>query len=382
MPPRKRRKTDTRASRPRPASPRVSNLKLQRWMELVAALLGHRSGLTFEALRRHVPAYAAAKEGASLARMFERDKNDLREYGIPIEVVGDPEDDEPPRYRVDPREMYLPYLSLLSAARPPAPAKVPKEGYRALPSLALEPDELAAVLRGARLAASLGDPALSADVEGAVRKLTFDLPAGIDLPGDADADAPPPRAVHSQALRTLGEALLRRKRVTFTYHTMGSDTVATRTVEPYGLFLSGGHWYLAGRDVERDALRNFRVSRMADVSANERKMQSTDYEVPADFHLATHARSREAWEMGDGDAEEMTLEFRGESGPTRAAARLGAPVPGAPRHRAFQVRRLDSFARWVLSFGGEVAPVSPPRLVEEVHALAEHTRALYAGTGA
>jgi hypothetical protein len=42
------------------------------------------------------------------------------------------------------------------------------------------------------------------------------------------------------------------------------------------------------------------------------------------------------------------------------------------------VRRADSFARWLLAFGGELVPVSPPEIVREYDSLAERTRALYA----
>jgi predicted DNA-binding transcriptional regulator YafY len=161
---------------------------------------------------------------------------------------------------------------------------------------------------------------------------------------------------------------------------MGSDTTSVRTVEPYGLFFQSGVWYLAGRDTEKDALRNFRVSRMTDVKMNTSKAQSEDYGVPKSFRLTTHARSREAWEIGDGDAEEMIVEFSGESGATRAAAALGAPV-GKTKRRSFQVRRVDSFARWLLSFAGEARPVSPPSLVSAYAHAVRETLAVYTEAG-
>jgi hypothetical protein len=62
----------------------------------------------------------------------------------------------------------------------------------------------------------------------------------------------------------------------------------------------------------------------------------------------------------------------------RAAAALGRPDDASPALRRFDVRRADSFARWLLAFAGEALPVSPPSLVDEYRALAERTRALYA----
>src|SRR5690348_10819141 len=71
--------------------------KLQRWIDLLAALLTHRYGLTFEQLKREVPAYAASarttSEG-SLERTFERDKDELRALGIPIEMLRNSDGEE------------------------------------------------------------------------------------------------------------------------------------------------------------------------------------------------------------------------------------------------------------------------------------------------
>lgn len=364
-----------------------ANAKLQRWIDLLAVLLSHHFGITFERIRREVPGYApdtsksAAANEAANARMFERDKNDLRALGFPIENKQST-DGEDLGYTIDAREVYLPYLTLASSSGGTKPRKIAKQGYRALPELTFEPDELDAVVRATRIASKLGDPLLDAHLESALRKLTFDLPIGATLGGGrefGDAASPPDALEHvGPQLRVLGEALLRLKRVTFTYHSIGSNAVASRTVEPYGLFFQSGVWYLAGHDVDRKSLRNFRVSRISGLVMNAHKPQSADYRVPGSFRLITHARSREAWEIGDGDAEEMVVEFSGESGPTRAAAALGRPVGGTKR-RSFQVRRIDSFARWVLSFGGEAMPLSPPQFVAAYAALVRETLAVHAG---
>ena len=58
--------------------------KIQRWIDLLAALLRHHYGLTVERLVDEVPAYAAATSADARARMFERDKAELRALGVPI----------------------------------------------------------------------------------------------------------------------------------------------------------------------------------------------------------------------------------------------------------------------------------------------------------
>src|ERR1043166_7725417 len=100
--------------------------------------------------------------------------------------------------------------------------------------------------------------------------------------------------------------------------------------------------------------------------------------MPGAFHLSEHARSRQAWELGDGEPVRVVVEPRGTSGPAMAAARLGEPVPGREGSRAFAVRGQDVFLRWLLSFAGELVPVEPADLVAAYRALARRTGELYA----
>jgi hypothetical protein len=56
----------------------------------------------------------------------------------------------------------------------------------------------------------------------------------------------------------------------------------------------------------------------------------------------------------------VLVAVRGTSGPARAAAKLGQAVDGSPDLRAFDVRRGDTFVRWLLSSAGARVPVDPP----------------------
>jgi predicted DNA-binding transcriptional regulator YafY len=160
---------------------------------------------------------------------------------------------------------------------------------------------------------------------------------------------------------------------------MERDERSRREVEPYGLFFVSAHWYVAGRDVRQDALRNFRLSRVSRVEVNTKKSQTHDYELPSDFSLREHAKAREPWEIGDGDATPAIVEFIATTGATRAALELGRPVEGNSSRRQFDVRRLDAFARWVLSFGGDARPIDPPELRDACERVATETLERYAG---
>ena len=390
--------------------------KLQRWVDLLAALLIRHRHAPFDELAKDVPGYdLAGGQRESVLRTFERDKDELRRFGVPIDTVKDA-DGNTLGYRLERKAFYLPYLMLAGQERAAqAPMKIDHEGYRALETLAFEPDELDAIIEAAARVRALGDPILAGEAEAAIRKLALDLPLGAML-DDAVAGAAPlertlqapmraspapaaPAAFFKRMLRVeptivpphrvpdvtvfdrLGDALARRKVVTFDYHSMERDERSRREVEPYGLFFVSAHWYLAGRDVGHAALRNFRLSRVSRVEVNTKKSQTPDYELPADFSLREHAKAREPWEIGDGDATPAIVEFIATTGATRAALELGRPVEGSNNRRSFDVRRLDAFARWVLSFGGDARPIDPPELVAECERVASETLARYAGVG-
>lgn len=361
--------------RPRP-------LKIQRWIDLLAALLARRYPATLEQIFRDVPGYgAAAFEHGSSAyesarRKFERDKDELRSYGIPIETRRTP-DDQVEGYVLDRREFYLPYLSLQVGSRTLTPRRPPQYGYQALRSLRFDADELATVVEAGRRAAAIGDPNLAEAARSALRKLAFDLPLDAVETSPDPYVAPSRPVAEPETFERLADALTRRKRVRFRYRSMQADATSEREGEPYGLFFVGHHWYLAARDPAAGAVRNFRLSRMSGVQVNSDRAQSPDYEIPAGFRLREHARSRQAWELGDAAAFDVVVRIEGRTGAAAQAAELGARVEGDPALRRFSVRRPDAFARWLLSFGGELRPVDPPDFVRAFEALVERTLAVY-----
>jgi proteasome accessory factor B len=350
--------------------------KIQRWIDLLAALLRHHYPVTFEQLIREVPAYAAEQRDESRRRTFERDKDELRRFGVPIETVPSA-DGELQAYRLQIRDFYLPYLSLRSqgAAKP---RKLDPYGYRSLPSLSFEPEELAAVVDAAARVRVLGDPLLAESAESAMRKLACDLP--VDAAGREDTRLVPPKArAGPDLLVTLDRALDSRKQISFRYRGIGSDTTARRSAEPFGLFFLNQHWYLAAHAPGETVVKNFRLNRIDGLEVNDKRPNTPDYQIPDAFDLREHARSRHAWELGDGDAVLATVAFRAQTGAAGAAFRLGEVVEGHPDRRRFRVRRSEVFARWLLSFAGGLVPISPGDLVEEYtglvrETLAHHTR--------
>jgi len=359
-----------------------TSAKVQRWIDVLTALLSHTFPQTFVELARAVPGYladgsvAAGEPSGAVKRMFERDKLELRTSGVPIETIGE-EGDEESRYRLRSTDFYLPYLEIATQRGTIKPTKVDRHGYRSLSELTFGADELVAIAEAAVRARQLGDPVLRGDIDSAVRKLAVDMPLGAASAGDGTYIVQPRAVADAATFESLGDALFRQKRVTFDYTSMGRGEVSRRTVEPYGLFFVNSHWYLVARDVGKDAFRNFRVSRISGLEVNNAKAGTPDFEIPASFSLRAHARSKNAWELGDDQAVEAVVDIRGASGAARAAAALGASHGPSESVRRFTIRRVDVFARWLLSFAGELVPLEPPALVEEYKRQVAATWAVY-----
>ena len=361
--------------------------KIQRWMDLLAELLARNYPVSFEELTERVPAYRAAPSKEARRRMFERDKDELKAFGVPLEHKETAEG-ESVGYVVDRKRFYLPYLALRApgrthgverGSRAVGRAARSRSRPRQLPTLEFEADELAAVVDAAEAVRQVGDPLLADAAASAIRKLAFDLPVDSVRPEDGVSVVRPAREPDPDLFARLTDALGRRKLVSFDYHAIGKGETRRREVEPWGLFFIGQHWYLAARDPEAGGLRNFRLSRMADARVNPKREQSPDFVIPADFRLREHARSREAWALGDGGAGTAVVRIAGGGtggGESTVARSLGAPVEGQPDLRRFEVRRLDVFARWLLSFGGAVRPLEPPELVAAYDDLVRRTLVL------
>jgi proteasome accessory factor B len=213
--------------------------RTERLMNLVICLLHTRAYLTAERLREIIPGYAEAPSDDAFKRMFERDKEDLRDLGIPLEVGSLSHFDDEQGYRI------------------------PRNDY-ALPEIRLEPDEAAAVALAARMwfSATRGAAATRA-----VRKLET---AGVELVPLPEG-LQPRLGAGASGLPTVHEALREAKRLKFDYRGANDAAAATRRVEPWGVVWWRGRWYLAGHDLDREAPRVFRLSRVVGEPAVEGK---------------------------------------------------------------------------------------------------------------
>ncbi len=226
--------------------------KSERLLNLLILLLVQRHYISKERIRSTVDAYRDSTDEA-FERMFERDKDELRALGVPIELGSvDPLFDDEPGCRIRPDEF-------------------------ALPGIELTADEAAVVGLATRVWQHAG---LAAHTSGAIAKLTA---AGVEIDGSRIDLAAPVVTVDDPNFDEFWQASLDKTVVVFDYQRSDSPNVTTRKLEPWGVVSYSGRWYVVGRDVDRGAERMFRLSRVR--GSVRRVGRAGAYSVPADTSL-------------------------------------------------------------------------------------------------
>lgn len=297
--------------------------RIERLINLIAALLESPRPMPIEEIRERIAGYEQAEFDA-FRRAFERDKESLRAMGIPVELVRDPLTDQAEGYIIRKESYYLPQLDL-------------------------EPDELAAL----RLAA---DAILGAGEEAAagLLKLSVDTPldplGGPRIVWGADVAAEQPLVAELYA------ALDARRPVAFTYSAAAGED-AVRKLEPYALLHRRGQWYVVGRDLDRDATRSFKLSRMT----GPVETLEGGYRVPESFDAGAQLGG-EAWEHGPDEPVATTVRFSqslrwwAEQNMEEWPSHEG---PDGALDVQLRVGRIEALIAWVIERGSDVEIVAP-----------------------
>lgn len=287
-------------------------------MKLTATLLHASQPLPAVEIQRRVEGYP--EDQVAFRRAFERDKDDLREMGVPISLDTVPELDPPvDGYRIKPEDYYL---------------KDP----------GLEPDEMAAVSLAAQLVRFEGGSS-----DEALWKL-----------GGSEAQTAPrgelAAVATNPAVSILLDAIRDRALVTFMYG--GVD----RVLEPWRLDHRSGRWYITGNDRSRDDQRRFRVDRIVgDVAVG----RTNAFERPESVET-----DRKPWTFDE--AEEFTARVRFDADQAALAIHeVGADAvvetyPDGAVDLDVRVSNFGAFRSFILGFLDHAEVLSPPEVREDI----------------
>ncbi|WP_424214597.1 helix-turn-helix transcriptional regulator [Streptomyces sp. BI20] len=308
--------------------------KAERLMNLALCLLDTRRPLSKRELRGSIEAYLAAGNDEAFNRMFERDKDDLRELGLVIETVENLDGE-------------IGYLA--------------RRDSNTLPPIALDTEEAAALT----LAAKVWQQArLAGAASGALQKLRAggmpESQAPVEGADPVRHSVIEPRIpVHEAAFEPLMLACRDRRPVVFDYRRSNAARPETRQVEPWALECWRGHWYLAGHDRDRGAERVFRLSR---ITGRVRARQGAyTAEVP---DVVTVRETVAGW-AGEGGERTARIRLRAGAGyPLRAKA--VSEKPAGEGWDELEIRYGHGLDAWLVEFGPDVVVVEPADLRADV----------------
>ena len=314
----------------------MSARKSERLMNLLITLLVSRGYVTKQRLREVIPDYRAASSEDAFERMFDRDKDDLRALGVPIEVGGyDPLFDDEQGYRI-----------VRSAFE--------------LPEISFEADEAAVIGLAARVWQQAGLASATSD---ALLKLRA---AGVEVDREALNVAQPRLAADEPSFEAFWEAVSTKRPVRFGYRGSAAAEPSQRHLEPWGIVSYRSRWYVVGHDVDRADQRMFRLSRVV----GEVSLGEGTFTVPEGTDIRRLA-SRLAPDPAD-----RTATVRVRPGKAVALRHRALSVAGDEEWERLEIGfgRLESLADELLGYGPDVVVDAPEDLrtavVERLRAVA------------
>jgi predicted DNA-binding transcriptional regulator YafY len=320
--------------------------KLIRQLSLVAFLMAERRPLTAREVKQHVEGYSEMSDEA-FARRFYADRAELIALGVPLHSQRDEFTGE---------ELYT-----------------LKRTEYFLPSLDLTNDELAALQTALYLLE--GKFAYAEPLRLALQNLALGRPGFEEPPTETalrvevrDPDYSPELAAR---LSKLEGAISKGRTVKFLYWSISTGDQRERTLNPYALLPERGVWYVIGRDLDREAIRTFRVSRIrGDIRFATRRER--DFRLPADFSIDEH-RERAPWQIGD-VVGEARIRVAPETAwwVDRAFAGPRSRVEGDVFVTEYST--IPLLASWVLRQDGRAVPLEPEELRREVADSLERVR--------
>jgi proteasome accessory factor BC len=324
--------------------------KLIRQLSLVAFLMAERRPLTARDVKGNVEGYSEMSDEA-FARRFYSDRAELTALGVPLHSQRDEFTGE---------ELYT----------------LRSENYF-LDRLELDDEELAALQTA--LYYLEGKFAYAEPLRLALQNLALGRPGFDEAPtGTAErvrVTAPDYSPELAGRLSKLESAISKQRTVKFSYWSPQRDRVSERTLNPYALRLDEGVWYVVGRDLGRDAIRTFRVSRIrSDIRFATRRER--DFRLPAEFDVEAHRVPR-PWQIGD-EAGRARVAVQGDTAwwVHRTLSDAGSLADGV-----FETSfaRVEPLVGWILRQNGRALPLEPDELRDGVSAALRTLRERHTG---
>jgi len=302
-------------------------------MNLLIALRASRGWVSRRTLMNSIDGYRGLDEVA-FDRKFSRDKELLRHMGITIATRSEHDaygDAGETGYRISAADYAMDFVDLT-------------------------PTEVAAVTVAAAFWSETELGSSSAQAMTKLRALGIDL----DETAGGQPTIDPGTAARRLASAKFADALHHinaREAIGFTYHKPGQPARKVR-LEPYALLSRGDRVYLFGFDLDRQARRTFRLSRVEGAISRLGGREPGDYSIPEDFspRLALQSSS----EMAVVTEARLSIDAHRADPLRRRQVRVdGGDV-------IIEFSDAQALAAEIVGFGDAVTALNPPEIVRAV----------------
>jgi proteasome accessory factor B len=301
----------------------------ERLFSLVLALLATEAGLTkseiLSTVQGYRQRYSTSGDNANLERQFERDKDDIRDLGVPLETIDSPGqsgNNQNLRYRI------------------------PRGDYELPADISFSPEETTLL----NLAAMVWrEGSISGESRRAILKLRS-LGVVTDEPVIGYA---PRLRVRDVAFEPLTAALDKHVIVRFGYLKPGEQDARIRTVAPIALIQREGRWILHGEDQDASGTRNFLLRRIVT------PITTTNTKYAAFPESATEDAKNELNRIWDHRTAKVEV-VQGSDAATRLSKRADTSVEG--QTLTLHYSDVDLLADELSGYGPEVLVIEPERL--------------------
>lgn len=301
----------------------VAASKNERLLNLLICLLSTEQFISADRIRRAVISYGpadTAKAKVAFERMFDRDKDDLRELGVVIETGTNGWGEDIVGYRIAGREAKLPEINL--SEREAAAVGIATELWK------------------------------SAQFESAAQGALLKLKAsGIRIDREALGHVEPHIRADDPAFDAILRSVQDRDPITFSYRGAVDEGAVTRHLQPWGLVSWRARWYVSGFDTDRGAQRVFRLSRI--VGVIEPAQQPGSFERPDDVDLRAGLPDEQ-------HPAQLSATIKIHSGDPVGLRRMASGAqPAAIDHIVVQFPTLRQLASVISQYGSEVEVLEP-----------------------
>ncbi len=313
----------------------------ERLIDLAVYLLKEKRPRTLREIIEQVEGYDAGKEHEASRRMFIRDRKTLAELDIPVRMVGVQDPDtghETEGYTIAPEDFYVPEITF-------------SEG------------EVSALLGlGKRISGAADAPPFS-ELGWALTKITS--AGGRQATATSEGSSvvinfESGGGTRRRNIEAVQAAIAERKVLDAVYMSAASGRPTKRKIEPYGLYVRRGQWYLVGFCRLRKEIRTFRLDRLE--PGKVKSDTGAQFEMPENFSLSEYISKRAPWEFGGDAAKRVTIKLHPDIfwQVKNAWGDLDtARFNDADSTVVFNSVNDDSMLRWALAFGDRAEVLAP-----------------------